>query len=173
MKDITSIHSEDGESKSQQAPRKSHIFKKENEDHREEKRKIFFFLSKWGYFEGNLLLFFSFPTLCRLISILMELIFFSPTEAFLCAVCFVPPNLEQSDRVGLGLGGDCASGPGGPAAGRKPQGPGLQAGGRQACRSVSPTTASRALDPAQPAAGSLTCPLSSPRFPCHYPFPWN
>lgn len=64
----------------------------------EGKKGYFFvvFLSKWGYFEGNV---FFFSTLCRLLSFLRKVIFFPPIEASSRAVCALcPPTL--SDLMG-------------------------------------------------------------------------
>lgn len=132
-----------GTAKSQQGPRKSNIFKKENEGHRGKKG----FLSKGGYFEGNL--FFSFPTLCHLLSFLMEIIFFLPAEAFSCAVrALCLPNQEQrgppwrdsgsEGTVGLALGLQLLAG-----SLRRPR---REAGGGRARQAVNPLPAPPASD---------------------------
>lgn len=76
-----------GTAKSQQAPGKSNIFKKENEDHRE---KIF--LSKWEYFEGNLLLFFLSNSVSPIIFSDGGHFLFPNGSFLVCCVCFVPPK---------------------------------------------------------------------------------
>lgn len=73
-----------------------------------EKKKKIFFLSKWGYFEGNL--FFSFQ-LCHLFFSDGDDFLFPSGSSLVCFVCFVPPGpraawLDSGSEgiVGLALG---------------------------------------------------------------------
>lgn len=104
--------------------------------------------------------YFSFPTLCHLLSFLMEVIFFFPREAFLCAVCASCPQHRAAWPGRTQAQRGCRSGPGGPAAGGKPQEARVRGRRRQQAGPSTPARplASDSLCTAHQRPGPLTLP---------------